>query len=101
MSYFTGLDARERPPGRGRQDHHARQKIAARMLDDGADYVLIGRAAILHHDFANLSRDPNFTPIPLPAPRSHLLKEGLSPAFVQYMDNWKGFVGPVERRWRA
>lgn len=94
MSYFTGLDRGNVRLGvAGKITTPA---IAARMLDEGADYVLIGRAAILHHDFPNLSRDPDFKPIALPAPRAHLLKEGLSPAFVQYMDNWKGFVGPVE-----
>ncbi len=66
--------------------------IAADMLEKGTDYVLIGRAAILHHDFPELSRVPDFQPIALPASRAHLADEGLSPAFIGYMGNWKGFV---------
>lgn len=70
--------------------------IAAEMLSKGADFVLIGRAAILHHDFPKLSRNPDFTPIPNPVTREHLRAEGLGPAFVEYMSTWKGFVAEPE-----
>jgi hypothetical protein len=36
--------------------------------------------------------NPAFEPIALPVTAAHLANEGLSPAFVQYMGNWKGFV---------
>lgn len=66
---------------------------AQKCLDRGADFVLIGRGAILHHDFASRAiADPAFTVRPLPVMPETLEAEGLSPAFVGYMRNWKGFV---------
>jgi 2,4-dienoyl-CoA reductase-like NADH-dependent reductase (Old Yellow Enzyme family) len=90
MSWFTELDRGTTRLGvAGKVTTPA---IASQMLQDGADFVLIGRAAILHHDFPELSRDPAFEPIALPVTREHLVKEGLGPAFVDYMSTWKGFV---------
>ena len=64
----------------------------ARALER-ADFVLIGRGAILHHDFPKLvMADPAFTPIARPVAADHLRKEGLSETFVNYMKSWKGFV---------
>lgn len=64
-----------------------------RALDLGADWIMLGRAAILHHNYPNLlSADAGFVPIELPVPPEHLHAEGLSDAFVEYMKNWKGFV---------
>jgi 2,4-dienoyl-CoA reductase-like NADH-dependent reductase (Old Yellow Enzyme family) len=64
-----------------------------RVLDHGADFALLGRAAILHHDFPQKVRaEPDFHTIALPVPRAHLQAEGLGPAFVNYMNTWKGFV---------
>jgi 2,4-dienoyl-CoA reductase-like NADH-dependent reductase (Old Yellow Enzyme family) len=63
------------------------------MLSQGMDFVLLGRAAILHHDYPKLvEKNQQFTPIALPVPEAHLQKEGLSPAFLNYMKTWKGFV---------
>lgn len=62
-------------------------------LDAGADFVLVGRGAILHHDFAKrVIADPAFAATPTPVTRAHLQAEGLGPAFVDYMASWKGFV---------
>ena len=62
-------------------------------IDAGADFVLIGRGAILHHDFAQrVMADPVFACTPTPVTRAHLRAEGLGPAFVEYMASWKGFV---------
>lgn len=70
---------------------------AQACLDAGSDFVLIGRGAILHHDFPNRARDAAFQPIALPVTREHLMAEGLSPTFVEYMKNWAGFVAePAE-----
>jgi 2,4-dienoyl-CoA reductase-like NADH-dependent reductase (Old Yellow Enzyme family) len=64
-----------------------------RCLDAGADFVLIGRGAILHHDFPQQVRaDPQFTSIPRPVSRDHLRAEGLSEGFVDYMATWPDFV---------
>ncbi|MBW8812082.1 MAG: NADH:flavin oxidoreductase [Caulobacterales bacterium] len=90
MSYFTAL---ERGAVRlGVAGKVTSPAIASQMLDSGADYVLIGRAAILHHDFPERARDPQFTPIALPVTREYLANEGLGPAFVTYMGTWPGFV---------
>jgi 2,4-dienoyl-CoA reductase-like NADH-dependent reductase (Old Yellow Enzyme family) len=90
MSYFTELDRGQVRLGvAGKVTSPA---IAQQMLADGADYVLIGRAAILHHDFPERARDPQFAPIALPVTAEYLANEGLGPAFVQYMATWPGFV---------
>ncbi|HXA38752.1 MAG TPA: NADH:flavin oxidoreductase [Phenylobacterium sp.] len=70
---------------------------ARACLERGMDYVLLGRAAILHHDWPRkLAADPDFTPIPIPVSAEHLRAEGLGPAFVKYMQTWKGFVAEPE-----
>jgi 2,4-dienoyl-CoA reductase-like NADH-dependent reductase (Old Yellow Enzyme family) len=62
-------------------------------LDAGADFALVGRGAILHHDFAaRVLADPAFASIPTPVTRAHLAAEGLGEAFLNYMATWKGFV---------
>ena len=64
-----------------------------RCFDAGADFVLIGRGAILHHDFPQqIARDPDFTSVPRPVSREHLRGEGLSEPFVDYMATWPEFV---------
>ena len=66
---------------------------AQACLDCGADFVLIGRGAILHHDFPRLAiADPAFTARPLPVRSTTLAAEGLSAKFIRYMGNWQGFV---------
>ena len=66
---------------------------ARRCLEHGADFVTIGRAAILHHDFPERVRaHHDFAAMPLPVSTGHLRAEGLGPAFVGYMKTWKGFV---------
>ena len=83
MSYFTELDRGDVKLGvAGKITTPA---IAAEMLDRGADYVLIGRAAILHHDFPEKARDPAFTPVPTPVSAEHLANEGVSPGFIEYL----------------
>jgi 2,4-dienoyl-CoA reductase-like NADH-dependent reductase (Old Yellow Enzyme family) len=91
MSYFTEL---ERGNVRlGVAGKVTTPAIASQMLDEGADYVLIGRAAILHHDFPERARrDPDFAPIALPVTAEYLANEGLGPTFVKYMSTWPGFV---------
>ena len=65
-----------------------------KVLNNKVDFVTIGRAAILHHDFPlKVMENPNFEPIELPASKAHLSKEGLSDKFIDYMGAWPGFVG--------
>ena len=59
----------------------------------GLDFVVIGRGAILHHDFPELYRaNADFTPIALPVSEAHLRDERLGRALITYMKGWKGFV---------
>jgi 2,4-dienoyl-CoA reductase-like NADH-dependent reductase (Old Yellow Enzyme family) len=68
-------------------------RVAAEVLDLGADFVLIGRAAILHHDFAARGlADPDFEPVSLPVSADHLAAEGLGARFLRYMATWDNFV---------
>ena len=63
------------------------------MLDLGIDIIILGRVAILHHDYPNLLRnDAGFVPRRVPVSADTLRAEGLSDPFVNYMRNWKGFV---------
>ena len=65
----------------------------AEVIARGVDFVTIGRAAILHHDFPmKVMQNPDFEPAPTPVSRAYLESEGLSPIFVEYMNSWKGFV---------
>ena len=91
VDWFTDLDRRDVKLGvAGKIMDGA---TARRCLQHGADFVTIGRAAILHHDFPErLRKDPDFAAMPLPVSAAHLRAEGLGPAFVDYMKTWKGFV---------
>lgn len=60
---------------------------------DGVDFVLLGRAAILHHDFPlRAAKDPGFEQVPLPVTADYLAGQGLGPVFRDYMRGWRGFV---------
>lgn len=53
------------------------------VLNAGIDFVTIGRAAILHHDFPRqVLADPGFEPIATSVSWAHLAAEGLSPVFI-------------------
>ncbi|WOJ98482.1 NADH:flavin oxidoreductase [Congregibacter brevis] len=66
---------------------------ARRGIAEGADFVVVGRSAILHHDFPKLvAANPEFEPVSNPVSADHLRSEGLGEAFIDYMATWKGFV---------
>lgn len=68
-----------------------------RVLAHGADFPILGRAAILHHDFPKrAAADAQFRAAALPVTREHLRRERLGPAFINYMSGWKGFVAQDE-----
>ena len=68
-------------------------KDVHQIMEAGVDFVTIGRAAILHHDFPQLVlADPDFKPVELPVTADYLKKEGLGNRFVEYMSRWPGFV---------
>jgi 2,4-dienoyl-CoA reductase-like NADH-dependent reductase (Old Yellow Enzyme family) len=109
MSLWDVFKAPEEAPGTRLIDHFAglpRHGVALGVagkildaaraqacLDAGADFVMIGRGAILHHDWAARAlADPGFAAISPPVTRAHLAAEGLGPAFITYMGTWKGFI---------
>jgi 2,4-dienoyl-CoA reductase-like NADH-dependent reductase (Old Yellow Enzyme family) len=66
---------------------------AVNVIERGCDYALIGRAAILRHDFPQRVRhDPGYQSPVLPVSPAHLNSEGVSPRFVEYMRSFPGFV---------
>lgn len=69
---------------------------AQRALDEGADFVLVGRAAIAEHDFPErVRRDPGHEMPTPPFPQDYLVREGISPPFLNYL-NFFGFVEKEE-----
>ena len=66
---------------------------AARLLADGCDFVIIGKTAIICHDFPNrVLTDPAYNPPALPVSAAHLQEEGLGETFIGYLRNWPGFI---------
>ena len=64
-----------------------------KIINAGVDFVAIGRAAIVNHDFPQqVINNPAFTPINLPVPKVHLRNEGVSEKFIEYLGFFKGFV---------
>jgi 2,4-dienoyl-CoA reductase-like NADH-dependent reductase (Old Yellow Enzyme family) len=67
---------------------------ADRMLSLGADVVAFARCAIANPDWPARIKDATWEPRRPPLTPDELRARGLSPAFVEYMRNWKGFVSP-------
>lgn len=91
LSYFAELE-------RGQTRLGVAGKImgtgdAQACLQAGIDFVLPGRAAILHHDLPRcFMDDESFEPAGLPVTREHLRREGLGEAFIEYLSRWPDFV---------
>jgi 2,4-dienoyl-CoA reductase-like NADH-dependent reductase (Old Yellow Enzyme family) len=95
MSYFMDLDRRAVKIGVAGKLHDPADM--QRVLDLGADFAIVGRAAILHHDYPNrLAANPGFVAVRPPVTRAYLRNEGLSDPFVRYMGNWAGFVASAD-----
>lgn len=91
MSYFTELDrhnTRLGVAGKIRTPQEAEATIAA-----GADWIMLGRAAMLQHDFPNrYEADPSFKPVKMPVTRQYLKNEGISEKFQAYIQpRWPEF----------
>jgi 2,4-dienoyl-CoA reductase-like NADH-dependent reductase (Old Yellow Enzyme family) len=90
-SYFTALDRGDTRLGAAGKIMSAQD--ARDVMAMGFDFPILGRAAILHHDFPKrAASDSNFVSRATPVSEAHLRSEGLGPAFVNYMRTWKGFV---------
>lgn len=91
LQHFTDLDFKDvklTVAGKIRNGAEVNQ-----VLNQGVDFVAIGRSAILHHDFPNrVIADPNFEPVANPVSHAYLKNEGLGEAFITYMHRWPGFV---------
>lgn len=91
------LERREDPSGR-RVPIGVAGKIhdpadAMKVLEAGADLPILGRVAILHHDYPQrLAATGEFEPVRPPVTRDYLANEGLSPAFIEYMNRWPDFI---------
>lgn len=91
MSYFTDLPRGDVRLGAAGKIMSAAD--AVKVIEAGCDYVLIGRGAILRHDFPERVRgDAAYVSPALPVTVTHLRAEGLGDEFVKYMQGWKGFV---------
>jgi len=91
MDWFTDLARGKARLGVAGKLTTARNVVEC--LRRGADFVLIGRGAILHHDFPRrLVSEPDFISLPLPVSRAYLAGEGLGKHFIDYMTNWEGFI---------
>ncbi len=86
LSYFTDLDRGDVKLGVAGKVNSVRS--ANQCLDQGVDFVLLGRAAILHHDFPlQAMGNPDFQSTPLPVSADYLRAQGLGEDFLVYMSN--------------
>ena len=92
LDVFAGIDRGEVRLGVAGKIHDPAD--VQEVLDRGVDVAVLGRVAILHHDYPNLlAADSAFQPRRPPATPEVLVGEGLSPTFVEYMrTSFKGFV---------
>lgn len=91
LQHFTSLDLK-----------HTKLTVAGKIysgkdvhavMNEGIDFVSIGKAGILHHDFPKqVIADPAFEMNTLPVSRDYLQSEGLGDKFIDYMSRWEGFV---------
>lgn len=91
LEYFTDMnfkDVKLTVAGNINTTMNVHQILASKV-----DFVTIGRAAILHHDYPKLVlQDVKFKPKTLPVDRAYLIKEGVSQSFIKYLSRWPNFV---------
>jgi len=92
IDYFTELERGDTRLGVAGKIMDA--QTAQACIDRGADFVIIGRGAILHHDFPEqVKNNVRFESIARPVTRNYLRDEGLGTAFIDYLaKGWQGFV---------
>ena len=91
LEHFTRLDLKQvklTVAGKIKNGHDVRK-----ILENGVDFVTIGRSAILHHDFpVKVIENPDFFPSETPVSKAYLRRQGLSDNFIGYMNRWPNFV---------
>ena len=65
---------------------------AQKAMDQGTDFVGVGRVGIGHHNWPHYPKGDVDEPARPPFSPEYLAEEGLSPTFIQYMRAWDGFV---------
>ena len=91
MSYFTELDRHDTRLGVAGSIRTPQQAEAT--LAAGADWIILGQAAMIQHDFPNRYKaDASFTPVALPLTTEYLRNEGISEKFQGYVrGRWPDF----------
>ena len=91
MRHFLGL-----PRGDVRMGITGRIRTGATVraaMDEGADYLAIGKAGILYPDFPRMiSQDPDLEPDWLPVSAAFLRSQTVGDAFIEYLTTWRGFI---------
>lgn len=68
-------------------------ETACWVLEQGCDFALLGRAAIIEHDFPKkLQANSNHAAPALPVTSAHLTAQSVSPKFQQYLSGWPNFI---------
>ena len=93
LSYFTELERGSTRLGAAGSIRSAAD--AERVISQGVDWIMLGRAAILQHNFPMLYEvNSKFQPIEISVSRDYLLNEGLSDVFINYVSQW-GFTSEL------
>ena len=91
LSYFAELNRGDVRLGMAGKLYQPKDILSC--IDQGADFVLLGRAAILHHDYPNqLSINENFNSTATPVSMEHLVNQGVSQPFLDYLGSFGNFV---------
>ena len=70
---------------------------AEKTLAEGVDWIMLGRAAMLNHNFPKLYQaNQAFSPTEIPVTEDYLKNEGLSEKFIQYISKW-GFTSELKK----
>jgi 2,4-dienoyl-CoA reductase-like NADH-dependent reductase (Old Yellow Enzyme family) len=93
LSVFTGIPRKGVRVGTAGKIMGAQR--AAQLMEEGCDFVLIGRAGILQRDFPlQVKADPLYDSPRLPVTAQYLRAGGLSERFINHMRGWQSFVLP-------
>lgn len=93
LSVFTDLPRRGVRVGTAGKIMSAQR--CAQLLEEGCDFVLIGRAGILERDFPlRVKANPLHESPALPVTADFLRQGGLSERFIDHMRGWESFVLP-------
>lgn len=91
MSFFTELNRGDVRLGMAGRLYQPTDIL--KCMEQGADFVLLGRASILHHNYPQLlAANQNFSSVTMPISVEHLASEGVSPPFLEYLGSFGTIV---------